>query len=606
MADNKSILTLNLGSQRIGMARFSLGAKGAVTLREYAFEELPGDISNDVSRKKLTSAAVKSLSAKFKATGQEVNISLPSHSTITRFVKVPSLGNDQVDKIVGFEAQQAVPFPLSETVWDYQVLGTAGGEAEVAIAAIRAEQVEELNAGVTAAGLSTNLVDAGAISLYNAFRYNYGEPAESTLLLDIGSRMTDAIFMEGNRMFLASFPFAGSNVTSAIAKEMEADFASAEFRKIADGFVNLGGNYADHEDPEIDTMSKIIRNQMTRIHSEINRRIQQYKTQGGTAPTSVYLAGAAAALPYMKEFLEEKLRLPVYWFNSLQNVSVGPKVNTEAVAREAHCLGELVGLALRQGSCPMELDLAPRSVASRKDVAAKKPKLIAAAIALFAGLGALYTNSTLAADKAKTQLANVTARYDDLSGFASRIKLEETRQKLEETRGQYLKDAISGRQYWLSVLNVINSKLKAEITDDGLWITQLQPMDPDGNQIVGLSTLVTGSKDLPINPDLKPRTASTPLPLGKPGETRKVTVDALHIVGLYTKDKVRALFEALKDTPEGIFDIPADWETRAGPNGFEVKNWFNPSQSSASIARPFDMKLPLKQKFKLSVPADKK
>jgi type IV pilus assembly protein PilM len=604
MADNKSILTLNLGSQRIGMARFSLGAKGSLTLRDYAFEEIPGDITSDVARKKMTAAAIKSLSSRLKAAGQEVNVALPSQNTITRFVKVPSLGDDQVDKIVGFEAQQAVPFPLTETVWDYQVLGTAGGEAEVAIAAIRADQVEEINGSVVSAGLSTNLVDAGPIALYNAFRYNYGEPAESTLLLDIGSRMTDAVFMEGHRLFLASFPFAGSNVTGAIAKEMEADFGSAESRKIADGFVNLGGNYADHEDPEIDAMSKIIRNQLTRIHSEINRRIQQYKTQGGAAPTSVYLAGAATALPYMKEFLEEKLRLPVHWFNSLQNVAVGPKVNADAVGRELHCLGELVGLALRRSSCPMELDLSPRSVETRKDVAAKKPKLIVAALALFSGLGALYANSHSAAGKAQEKLDKVTARFDDLNGFAKQIKDEESRQKLEESRGQYLKDAISGRQYWLSLANVINSKLTSAVTEDGMWITQMQPLDPDGAPIVGIPALVSGLKDEPVPESFKPKTLSAPPVPGKPGEMRKVTVDSIHLVGLYTKDKVRALFEALKDAKEGVFDIPTDWETKAGS---EVKNWYNISVGNASLrASRFDMKLPLKQKIKLIVPADKK
>lgn len=606
MADKKTILTLNLGSQRIGMARFSLGAKGTVTLRDYAYEEIPGDLSSDVARKNMTTAALKSLTARLKASGQEVNIALPSQNTITRFVKVPSLGEDQVDKIVGFEAQQAVPFPLTETVWDYQVLGTAGGEAEVAIAAIRADQVEEINTSVETAGIKTNVVDAGPIALYNAFRYNYGEPTEPTLLLDIGSRMTDAIFMEGNRMFLASFPFAGSNITGAIAKEMEADFASAESRKISDGFVNLGGNYADHEDPQIDAMSKIIRQQLTRIHSEVNRRIQQYKSQGGNVPTSVYLAGASAGLPYMKEFLEEKLRLPVHWFNSLQNVTVGPKVNPDAVSREAHCLGEMVGLALRTRRCPMELDLAPRSVESAKDVATKKPKLIAAALALFSGLGALYFNNHAAAAAAQQELAKVSSRFDDLDAIAKDIKQEADRQKVEETRGQYLKDAISGRQYWLSILNLINSKFTASVTDDSIWITQIQPLDADGQPII----MPAGGNDAGV--DNVPVAASFQTPgkpianlPGKPGELKKVTVDSVHVVGLYSNFKdvshVKDLFLALKDAPEAQFDIPETWEKT------EVAQWFNiTAGDSSKHASRFEMKLPLKNKLKIAVPADKK
>lgn len=590
MAEKKTILTLNLGSQRIGMARFSLGAKGTLMLRDYAFEELPGDINSDAARKAMTAAAVKALTAKFKATGADVNYSIPSHNTITRFVKVPSLGEDQVDKIVGFEAQQAVPFPLSETVWDYQIVGDAGGEVEVVIGAIRAEQLEEVNQGVAGAGLNTRLVDAGPLALYNAFRYNFGETKQSTLLLDIGSRMTDAIFMDGDRLFVASFPVAGSNVTSAIAKEMDTDFANAEIRKKTDGFVHLGGNYADHEDPEVDAMSKIIRNQLTRVHSEINRRVQQFKTLGGNSPTVIYLAGAAAGLPYMKEFLEEKLRLPVHWFNALQNVGVGPKVDVDAVSREAHCLGELVGLALRQMSCPMELDLSPRSVEQAREVGAKKPMLITAAVALFAGLGALYTYLNFSTAAATSKLEKVESRFNELNDIAQDIRAEESRQKREEARADYLKSAVTMRQYWLNMFNLINSKF----TNDEIWLTQLQPLDPDGQPILG-PILGEGA----VVPEKFRNLTPTPPAPTAAGQPPTKTVDSLHLAGLFKKDEIRELFERLKSAPE--FDVPTDWET-------DIDKWFTKDQGKLNTewASRFDIKLPLKNKFKLVVPVEPK
>lgn len=594
MADKKTILTLNLGSQRIGMARFSLGGKGTVMLREYAFEEIPGDVGSDSARKAMTAAAVKSLAAKFKATGQDVNYSIPSQNTITRFVKVPSLGEDQVDKIVGFEAQQAVPFPLTETVWDYQIVGKAGGEVEVAIAAIRAELLEDINSSVADSGMNTKLVDAGPIALYNAFRYNFGEPVQSTLLLDIGSKMTDAIFMEGNRIFVASFPVAGSNITATIAKEMETDFETAEERKRADGFVHLGGNYADHDDPVIDAMSKIIRNQLTRVHSEINRRIQQYKTQGGSSPTSVYLAGAAAALPYMKEFLEEKLRLPVHWFNSLQNVSVGPKVDSAAVSREAHCLGELVGLALREMSCPMELDLSPRSVETARSISSKKPKLILATVALFAGLGALWTNLHFSKEAALANLEKVSATHDTLNGYASKIREEEKRQKKEEARGEHLQNAQTMRQYWLTMMNLINSKFK----DDSVWVTQFQALNSEG---LPISTSLTPEISPVPASFQKPNPQPTPQVAGKP---KVETIDAIHISGLYSRnayDRIKEIFLEFKDKSGGTFAIPDNWEQK-------TNNWYilDTGRDTQEWASTYQMRLPLTNKLKVTLPSDGK
>ena len=51
----------------------------------------------------------------------------------------------KVTQIIQYEAQQNVPFPLEEVVWDYQILGsTPGGELEVLLVAIKADMVEGL------------------------------------------------------------------------------------------------------------------------------------------------------------------------------------------------------------------------------------------------------------------------------------------------------------------------------------------------------------------------------------------------------------------------------------------------------------------------------
>ena len=358
MAEKKSILTLNLGSQRVGMARFGISGKGGVLLKDYAFTEMAGDPTADGTRRNSLTEAVKQLVAQFKAADSDVNYAVPGQFLIAKFVKLPPLAEDQVDKIVGFEAQQAVPFPLAETVWDYQLMGKSGGEVEVGIVAIRSEHLGEMHAAVESSGLDTQLVDAAPVALYNAFRYNYPDAEGCSLLIDLGARTTNLIFIEGHRAFINSFQTGGASITQSIAREMGMDFDSAEGRKVQEGFVNLGGNYADHEDPEVDGMSKVIRNALLKVHGEITRRTNAYRSQqGGSAPSVVYLAGAGASLPYLKEVFEEKLRLPVEYFNPLRNVAVGPRVNVEQVGAEAHTLGELVGLALREMACPMALDL---------------------------------------------------------------------------------------------------------------------------------------------------------------------------------------------------------------------------------------------------------
>ena len=122
-------------------------------------------------------------------------------------------------------------------------------------------------------------------------------------------------------MYSRSIPIGGSTVTNAIAKEFNLDFTAAEKLKMEKGSVGLGGAYAEPEDPTAARLAKVIRNTMTRLHAEISRSINYYRTsQGGTSPKHIFLCGGNASLPYALEFFSEKLQTQVEFFDPLRNV----------------------------------------------------------------------------------------------------------------------------------------------------------------------------------------------------------------------------------------------------------------------------------------------
>ncbi len=337
------------------------------------------------------------------------------------------LDQEKIDELVRFEAQQNVPFPMDEVKWDYQLVsdGTDGGEIEAVLVAIKSDAINEINEAVEDSSLQTQCVDIAPMAIYNAFRYNYSDVTEPALIIDVGARTTNLIYVDGNSVFTRSLPEGGAATTSAIAKEFDIPFIEAEEMKVRDGFVSLGGNYADHEDPQIATMSKVIRNTMTRLHSNVVRTSSAFRQQGGSAPTSVYLCGGSAALPYLREFFMEKLDLPVEYFNAVRNVSVGPKIDADAVGADAHNLGELVGLGLRGiSSCPMELDIVPDAVERRRDLKRRKPFLITSGICLLGTSAA--TGMYLAKGKslAEQRTADLGERVQELEGLSSAIRAE--------------------------------------------------------------------------------------------------------------------------------------------------------------------------------------
>ena len=472
MADKKSIVTLDIGSQRVTMARFSL-SKGSLTLQDYAYQYLVGDPAADSARIPQVSAAVKELASTLKASGNDVYYTISGHAVFTRFVSLPNLTGSELDQLVEFEAQQNVPFPIEEVTWAYQPVSSSGEEVEVLLVAIKNDAIDEINEAVEDGSLVGRGVDVAPVALCNAFKFSYPETEGTALLIDVGARTTDLIYIEGKRIYTRSVPVGGAAASSAIAKEFDMSFADAEERKMQDGFVSLGGAAADHEDPGIAAMSKVIRTTMTRLHSEIMRTTGNYRQAGGSSPTIAYLCGGSAAMPYLREFLAEKLGFEVEYFNALSSVGVGPRIDVDEVGKDAHNLGELVGLALRDvSSNTVSIDLAPNEILARRELDKKKPLLLAAAACWFILLigGFLYYGK--GEGTAQSNLNTLNDTFGELDDFDRQIREVTNKEKTGIEEAKPIEVAIKGRTAHIEILNHLNSIVQ----NDNVWFVQIEPL----------------------------------------------------------------------------------------------------------------------------------
>ncbi len=476
MADKKSIVTLDIGSQRVTLARFSR-QKGSLVLQDYAFQDLVGDPAADAARSSQVSQAVAALTSQLRLQGQDVYYTISGHSVFTRFVSLPSIEGSNLRELVEFEAQQNVPFPIDEVTWDFQRVSSAeaGGEVEVLLVAIKNEAIDDINESVESAKLIGRGVDVAPVALCNAFKYNYPEVVDSgsvSVLIDVGARTTDLIYVQGDRVFTRSVPVGGAAVSSAIAKEFDMSFADAEERKLQDGMVSLGGSFEDPDDPGKAAMAKVIRNTMTRLHSEIVRTTGTFRQSGGGAPSVAYLCGGSAGMPYLKEFLADKLAIEVDYFNPMSRVQVRPELS-ESAAGNAHNMGELVGLALRDANPKnLEIDLAPNDILNRRDLDKKKPMLyIAAALWILILLGVFlkYNGTAKNARSVKNELTNEAA---DLSKYSIGIKSQEEIEKENSEIANPIDLAVKGRTQYVELFNDINALIK----NDKVWIVQIEPL----------------------------------------------------------------------------------------------------------------------------------
>ena len=476
MAKPVRILSLNLGMQTVGLADFRTTPQGGLVLHAFTTRQLLADPAAEASRIAQIKLVIREMLGELKIKSGRVNYSIAAQSVFTRFVKLPTVDPDKIDQIVQFEAQQNVPFPIEEVVWDYQLVATKDdSKIEVVLVAIKADLLDDLNSAVEEAGLATGIVDVAPMALYNAFRYNYADTTGCSLLIDIGARTTNLIFIEPNKVFSRSIPIGGTTFTTNVTREFNEPFAAAEDRKRTVGFVSLGGAYAEPSDPEIARVSKIIRNSMTRLHAEITRSISFYRSQqGGSQPQQVFLCGGSVGLPYIREFFAEKLQLPIDFFNPLRNVTVAAGVDLDATGRTAHTFGELVGLAIRSASeAPMELNLEPASVTRKKLLSKKQPFMILAGLCLLLSLAGGWLYCLRATDVERQVTEKLTPQVASLRILAA--SFDKTKTEIEQAQGTAAPfvTAVKERDYWARVINDINTRLPQQY----IWVTTFSPVN---------------------------------------------------------------------------------------------------------------------------------
>lgn len=583
MTGKMRILTLDLGSHTIGLAEFVRSPDGGLALNAYRRREIPGDAPDESARNADITALLREMMREMHIKHAPVNYAIAAQLIFARFVKLPAVEEEKVERIVAFEAQQNVPFPIDEVVWDYQlVAGGADEQIQVVLFATKADLLDGINQAVEEAGLKTNIVGVATGALYNAFRYNYEDLTGCSLLIDIGARTTNLLFIEPGKIFSRSVAIGGGTITSAIAREFHEPLAAAELRKRRDGVVGLGDNALASDEPDVERMAKIIRSTMARLHAEVMRSISHYRSQQqGGAPERIFLCGGSASTPHMREFFQEKLQLPVEFFNPLRNVSLAPALDPGETAASAHLLGELVGLALRSlTTCPLEVNLRPASVVRRQQLERRLPFLVAAAVCIILGIIARGAFDARSATLFQHEAAQLDQRIATMRQVETQIAVVRKQVSALETSAAPLVSAINDRSFWPEILEDLNSRLPKE----DIWITELVAM--------------TGGKPLPVRETTggapaDPLASPSPAVAQKRATTSGPAMDGILVRGLYLfnpkqQEVVVDYFRNLIGSPYFVIDA-----------GNQAKVMKPSTPNNTEWAFPYELRLDLRKPLPL-------
>jgi type IV pilus assembly protein PilM len=499
MAKDNRLLAIDVGGDSLKMAEFSFASDGGITLDKFAFRRI--DVPQDTGEAPDFAGLYHEMLISHGFTARQVRLSLPAQSSFLKLSKLPpTLGSQKaIGRIVEFEARQSVPYSMDEVEWAYQLMRHAWEEKhvetqedgsslevnesheefEALFVAVKTENITEYTDVIGDSGKEVLSVNIAPIPLFNAAKVTQMKNDECVLLLNIGHRSSSLIISDHSRVFLRSIPIAGYAITLQVAKEFGIQPEEAEALKKRHGFVALGGAYEEPESELAATISKIARNVMTRLHGEVSRSINVWRSQhGGNQPTRMLLAGGGATMMYMPDFFNEKLRIPVDYLNTFSAITIGPEVDRTELQAVAPMFQELIGMSIRHvANCPLEITLLPRSIRKQRELNRRKPYFYASAgvlvvcLSIFAfGVSMMLSFQRQRVDRVKQAVGQTDAKRQEISQLTG--SLGSTKGAFDETMRLF-----GERNVWTDVIAELQSMMP-----DTMWLLTLEgvgdPQEP--------------------------------------------------------------------------------------------------------------------------------
>ena len=440
---------VNLAASHVSVSVFGTSS-GSLVLQRFHVEELTPGLTVDDQWLDASVNALRDLVEAHGISGY-VTVIVPGFLLLQKSLKVPQVESQKQAQIVAYEAQNAIPYPLNEVIWDSQVMSSDGVEAEVLLFALRTEVASRIANLVSSTGLRPYAIQASPLLDSQAFLLAGGSATEEVLILNVGARSTTLSFVGPGGANIQSANIGGNMLTQGLSDNTGQPFAAAEALKV--GYFS-GVLHLAESDPQAALLQSNSQQFIRRLSQDINRRlINVRRGAGARQPTRILLTGRGALLPGLKEQLCETLRLPVEPFQPASVLILGEEVSQDLVRRAQNQVSEVVGEAARL-LLPQAagVNLIPKDIAAQIAFSARQPKLLAAALlAALIPFPVWYVYSESAAHSQR-----LTSRLTDRSAELKRhqVALIDSRQKTDAVLAvnRELESVVLNRPNWLAFL----------------------------------------------------------------------------------------------------------------------------------------------------------
>ncbi len=372
------------------------------------------------SRDERVAEAIAGIFREFALPKEDVCAALRARTSMIREINVPFFEDDQIRKVVRFEAENHLHSQsIDDVVINWVKTGATKDGSRLTVFASPKDRLAELIAVLRRGGVDPSAVDLDSTAVYTALDAAGIFTAHPTcVVLHVGATSTNLVLVvEGRPRVFRAFPLGTGTLERTIARETEG-IRHAPRRD--DLFVRAGDLPAPPGTPEtakslVQHATDLVADEreafVQKLHREVIRSLAAVRTE--TPPDRLLLTGGGALVEGVAESLATRFGLPVERLDILEHIPAKDRGPDPVYAGAA--LTPAIGCALRMlGRNPLRIELLQDEFAPRNAF-----DVIRTALATFLTLGFLAI--AFLTWSAKQELVAEKIKFNDRLAVAKHI-----------------------------------------------------------------------------------------------------------------------------------------------------------------------------------------
>jgi type IV pilus assembly protein PilM len=284
--------------------------------------------------------AIKAIFEEAKIKTKTAYFSIPDFATFFTTFELPPMTKEEIPFAVEAEARRHIPLPLSEVVWDWQLLERKpfmGKERlKILLVSVPKEVVNQYNSIAKSLGIESTSLEAETFSLVRAL----SEKDKIISIIDIGARTTSCSIIDRKILKISrSFDLSEDEFVQAISKSLGIDPDLAEEMKKKYGIlpteIKEGGEIREILLPLINSLLRDIEQTFLRFKNTERKEVEK-----------IILAGGGANLPGLLQYFQSYFKKEVEIANPFRKIYF-PIILEETLKEMGPSYSIALGLALR-------------------------------------------------------------------------------------------------------------------------------------------------------------------------------------------------------------------------------------------------------------------